>query len=61
VSNHPARDASLFPRPEPQPVPGCQECLDLARRRCAARQVHDLSGVTDCNVLLRRHRDQAHS
>lgn len=41
---------------EPAPVPGCQVCAELARQRERDRGAHDWSGVTDCNVLLRRHR-----
>jgi len=40
---------------EPGPAEGCDVCNALDRRRTAARQVGDMSKVTDCNVELRRH------
>lgn len=35
----------------------CAECARLAREKEAARKSGDLSKVTDCSVLLRRHPD----
>ncbi|MBB1245033.1 hypothetical protein GL263_15865 [Streptomyces durbertensis] len=40
---------------EPTPVPGCAGCGELAALRGRARAVGDLTTVTDCNVLIRRH------
>lgn len=39
----------------PSPVPGCTLCAALVVRRGRARAAGDLSRVTDCDVLLRRH------
>ncbi|MEU4897175.1 hypothetical protein AB0B12_31770 [Streptomyces sp. NPDC044780] len=33
----------------------CAECARLEREKEAARKAGDLSRVTDCNVLLKRH------
>lgn len=41
--------------PDPEPVDGCAGCVELANVRARARVVGDLTTVTDCNVLLRRH------
>ncbi|MFI8425584.1 hypothetical protein [Streptomyces sp. NPDC085479] len=41
--------------PDPAPVDGCAGCVELANVRARARVVGDLTTVTDCNVLLRRH------
>ncbi|MEU5104375.1 MULTISPECIES: hypothetical protein [unclassified Streptomyces] len=35
----------------------CAECARLEREKEAARRAGDLSKVTDCAVLLRRHPD----
>lgn len=43
------------PDPDPEPVDGCAGCVELANVRDRARVVGDLTTVTDCNVLLRRH------
>jgi hypothetical protein len=40
--------------PEPDPVPGCEVCADLAAQRAEAKAV-DPSRVTDCSVEIRRH------
>ncbi|MFM9448159.1 hypothetical protein [Streptomyces acidiscabies] len=45
----------LLPEPDPEPVEGCAGCLELAKVRARARVVRDMSTVTDCNVLMRRH------
>jgi hypothetical protein len=49
------KGSTLWPQPEPAPVPGCSECLGFAVRRQNARSVADHSAVTDANVRLRRH------
>lgn len=50
----------LFPPAAPQPVEGCAECREMGQARAdlAARQ--DYSGVSDANVLIRRHRRLVH-
>ncbi|CAL9440758.1 hypothetical protein [Streptomyces sp. enrichment culture] len=48
---------TLWPPPEPVPVEGCARCGELAALRGRARAGGDLSGVSDCNVLLRRHQE----
>ncbi|MET9252819.1 hypothetical protein [Streptomyces sp. NPDC003717] len=45
-----------FPLPDPQPVAGCPQCVDLDRLRARARRAGDLSLAVDCNVQLRTHR-----
>ncbi|MFF4243759.1 hypothetical protein ACFYY2_04720 [Streptomyces sp. NPDC001822] len=40
---------------EPTPVEGCAGCAELAVVRDRSRLVGDLSTVSDCNVLMRRH------
>lgn len=40
---------------EPEPEPGCGTCAELNVRRVRLWLEHDYSGVTDCNVLIRRH------
>ncbi|MDT9685720.1 hypothetical protein RND61_27175 [Streptomyces sp. TRM76323] len=47
----------VWPEREPAPVAGCARCAGLAASRARARDRGDMSAVTDCNVLLRRHRD----
>lgn len=42
-------------RADPEPVPGCATCADLALERRRLTRAGDLSGATDCNVLIRRH------
>ncbi|MFI1013492.1 hypothetical protein [Streptomyces sp. NPDC020965] len=46
---------SQNPPEPPTPVAGCPVCADLARRRTQASRTGNLSRVTDCDVLLRRH------
>ncbi|WP_079168834.1 MULTISPECIES: hypothetical protein [unclassified Streptomyces] len=41
--------------PEPVPVQGCAGCTELAELRRRARTGGDMTTVSDCNVLLRRH------
>ncbi|WP_432157339.1 hypothetical protein [Streptomyces sp. bgisy153] len=48
------------PAGPPIPSPGCETCAGLAARRDEARARHDASAVTDANVLIRRHQEQAH-
>ncbi|WP_344007613.1 hypothetical protein [Streptomyces thermocarboxydovorans] len=40
---------------EPTPVEGCAGCTELAKVRDWARAGHDMTTVTDCNVLMRKH------
>ncbi|MBB1255366.1 hypothetical protein H3146_18685 [Streptomyces sp. OF3] len=40
---------------EPTPVEGCAGCAELAAVRDRARAGGDMTTVTDCNVLIRRH------
>ncbi|AXI78167.1 hypothetical protein [Peterkaempfera bronchialis] len=40
---------------EPEPVPGCAGCRELANVRDRARAGGDLTTVVDCNVLMARH------
>lgn len=40
---------------EPQPVPGCAGCVELANLRARARAGGDSTTVNDCNVYMRRH------
>ncbi|MEU3102914.1 hypothetical protein [Streptomyces griseoflavus] len=46
--------------PTPTP-PACAECARLDNLRQAAELEGDLSRATDCRVLLRRHRADAHT
>lgn len=43
-------------RAEPELHPDCVRCRDLDDQRTQAREQRDFSAVSDCNVLLRRHR-----
>ncbi|MFI2356927.1 hypothetical protein [Streptomyces anulatus] len=47
----------LSPHPvtDPAPVDGCAGCTELSAVRDRARTVGDMTTVSDCNVLLRRH------
>ncbi|MET7718305.1 hypothetical protein [Streptomyces sp. NPDC005407] len=45
----------LMTEPEPQPVPGCAGCTELANVRYRARAGGDVTTVTDANVLMARH------
>lgn len=45
----------------PKPVSGCPECTRLVNRRASFRQEHNLTRVTDINVLLWRHHQQQHA
>jgi hypothetical protein len=49
--------SGLWTPPEPVPVAGCAECASLAGLRGGARARGDMSAVSDCNVLLRRHQE----
>ncbi|MEU6215717.1 hypothetical protein ABZ891_38225 [Streptomyces sp. NPDC047023] len=44
-----------LPRLDPEPVPGCGRCVGAAARRTVCRRAGDWSGVSDCNVVMRRH------
>lgn len=37
----------------------CAECAHLKREREAARKAGNMSRVTDCNVLIKRHPDHS--
>ncbi|WP_228983054.1 hypothetical protein [Streptomyces sp. DH12] len=51
----PASPWWLDPVSEPAPAEGCAECAGLDDLRARARERGDMSAVSDCNVLLRRH------
>ncbi|MFF4169960.1 hypothetical protein [Streptomyces sp. NPDC001744] len=40
---------------EPSPVDGCAGCAELADVRARARRGGDMTTVSDCNALMRRH------
>ncbi|MFJ9318154.1 hypothetical protein [Streptomyces globisporus] len=40
---------------DPTPVEGCAGCAELAAVRGRARTGGDMTTVSDCNVLMRRH------
>ncbi|WP_411123314.1 hypothetical protein [Streptomyces sp. x-19] len=40
---------------EPAPMKGCAGCAELAEVRDRARAGGDMTTVTDCNVLIRKH------
>ena len=42
----------------PRPVPGCRVCAALAKQRAEAADAGDQSKVSDCNVEIRRHKDE---
>ncbi len=56
-ARHSTPPIELPPRPvrEPAPVEGCPGCAELASLRARARAGGDMTTVSDCNVLLRRH------
>ncbi|OCC07520.1 hypothetical protein A3Q37_06684 [Streptomyces sp. PTY087I2] len=45
----------------PRPVAGCAHCDKVAQDRDRAKANGDASGVSDCNVRLRRHLGADHS
>jgi hypothetical protein len=45
--------------PEPSVKPGCPACLSLSVARENARSTGNHSAVSDCNVKLRRHQEEA--
>lgn len=47
--------------PEPKAKPGCGACLGICVRRQNAQSRGDYSAVSDANVELRRHQDEAHA
>jgi hypothetical protein len=51
---------SADPDRPPLPVRGCAACEELSVRRDRARAAFDASGVTDANVLLRKHQREEH-
>ncbi|GAA3827736.1 hypothetical protein FNH04_18900 [Streptomyces phyllanthi] len=48
------------PSAEPAAAPGCATCLSLSVARQNARCSDDYSAVSDCNVQLRQHQNEAH-
>lgn len=46
--------------PVPQPVDGCVECERLEYQRAVALRIGDKAGLSDANVLLRRHTAAQH-
>lgn len=50
-------ELNLWPERAATPVEGCATCAELVTERVRARAQGDMSAVSDCNVLLRRHRD----
>ncbi|MFF4391961.1 hypothetical protein ACFY0G_35155 [Streptomyces sp. NPDC001552] len=44
-----------LPRRDPEPAPGCPQCAGAAVRRAVCRRAGDLSGVSDCDIIVRRH------
>ncbi|MFI1068175.1 hypothetical protein ACH4TC_40710 [Streptomyces spororaveus] len=44
-----------LPRLDPEPAPDCPECAGAAVRRAPCRQAGDISRVSDCHVVVRRH------
>ncbi|MFH9265200.1 hypothetical protein ACH4KN_13210 [Streptomyces sp. NPDC017546] len=46
---------SPLPETDPAPVDGCPGCVELSAVRDRARAGGDMTTVSDCNVLLRRH------
>ncbi|WP_327389106.1 hypothetical protein [Streptomyces sp. NBC_01207] len=44
-----------LPRLDPEPAPDCPRCTGAAARRAACRRAGDLSGASDCNVVIGRH------
>ena len=56
----PRTDAPFLVAAPPQPAPGCASCRELVELRVAARTARDYSAETDANVLLRKHRSEAH-
>ncbi|NEA54442.1 hypothetical protein G3I60_09815 [Streptomyces sp. SID13666] len=45
---------------DPQPVPGCALCDNVAMERDRAKANGDASGVSDCHVRMRRHQEGTH-
>ncbi len=44
-----------LPPQEPDPVPGCEICADVATQRAEAKTHGDGSRLTDCNIEIRLH------
>ncbi|MFF9979873.1 hypothetical protein [Streptomyces erythrochromogenes] len=40
---------------DPEPVKDCPGCVEVANVRTRAYATGDLTTVTDCNVIIRRH------
>ncbi|MFF6904317.1 hypothetical protein ACFY9Q_00025 [Streptomyces sp. NPDC012389] len=51
----PPVELSLCLEPDPAPVENCAGCTALSVVRDRARAGGDMTTVSDCNVLLRRH------
>ncbi|MFJ9976468.1 hypothetical protein [Streptomyces cyaneofuscatus] len=51
----PPAELSLLAEPDPVPAENCAGCNELSAVRDRARVVGDMTTVSDCNVLLRRH------
>lgn len=60
ANNRARTDAPFLVNVPPRPVPGCASCEELAELRSLARAGYDHSAETDANVLLRKHRSEAH-
>ncbi|MFD4633341.1 hypothetical protein ACFVYR_34955 [Streptomyces sp. NPDC058284] len=54
-------DLPLSMERDPQPVPGCVHCDNVAMDRDRAQANGDASRVSDCNVRMRRHAEADHS
>ncbi|MHC0432652.1 hypothetical protein ACX6XY_21095 [Streptomyces sp. O3] len=46
---------------DPMPEPGCAHCDNVAMDRDRAKANGNASGVSDCNVRLRRHLEDVHA
>ncbi len=53
-------DLPLRLDPDPKPVPGCPLCDNIASDRDRAHANGNASGVSDCNVRMRRHLSSQH-
>ena len=60
AANARARTDGPFLVAPTRPVDDCPTCTELDDLRAVARTEHDYSTETDANVLLRKHRSEAH-
>ncbi|WP_043673086.1 hypothetical protein [Streptomyces xylophagus] len=60
ANNRARTDAPFLVTVPPQPAPDCATCAELAGLRTTAQNERDHSAETDANVLLRKHRSEAH-